>query len=183
MAYTDSLFQLGMDLTRSSTAQEEDHGRSAPRAPEICKDHFVERDGVRFAGSHLLIDLYGASRLDDLKHVERTLRRCAEVSGASLRSVHLHTLNPSGGVAGVAVLEQSHISIHSWPDKGYAALDVFMSGDTRPEVCIDFLKRAFEAREAVVKSHRRGEETSAPVRRPSIEPRRRRAVRLKAVAG
>lgn len=149
----------------------------------LRKDRFIERDGVRFAGSHLLIDLYGAKRLDDEKHVERTLRRCAEVAGATLLGMHLHRLAPTGGVMGVAVLAESHISIHSWPDEGYAALDVFMCGDAKPEACVDLLKRAFEARDAVVKTHRRGEDTSAPARPQLIEPRRRRAVRLKAVAG
>ena len=59
MAYTDSLFQLGMDLTRSSTAQEEDHGLAAQLAHEDRKDYFLEREGVRYAGTHLLIDLFG----------------------------------------------------------------------------------------------------------------------------
>ena len=71
MAYTDSLFQLGMDLTRSSTAQKEDHGQTALAAHDDRKDYFIERDGVRYAGTHLLIDLFGAKRLDDLKHIKR----------------------------------------------------------------------------------------------------------------
>ena len=57
MAYDDALFQLGMDLTRSSTAQKEDHGEAARLAHEDRKDFFIERDGVRFAGTHLIIDL------------------------------------------------------------------------------------------------------------------------------
>ena len=75
MAYTDSLFQLGMDLTRSSTAQKEDHGHSAELARDDRQDYFIERDGVRCAGTHLIIDLFGARRLDDLKHIKDTLRR------------------------------------------------------------------------------------------------------------
>ena len=82
MAYTDALFQLGMDLTRSSTAQKEDHGQSALVAHDDRKDYFIERDGVRCAGTHLLIDLFGARRLDDLKHIRETLKRCVEVAGA-----------------------------------------------------------------------------------------------------
>ena len=63
MAYTDSLFQLGMDLTRSSTAQKEDHGQ-AHVAHDDRKDYFIERDGHRYAGTHLIIDLFGAKRLE-----------------------------------------------------------------------------------------------------------------------
>lgn len=166
MAYDDTLFQLGMDLTRSSTAQKEDFG-SAPGAHideqvrgshEDRKDFFIERDGVRFAGSHLIIDLFGAKRLDDLEHIERTLKRCVDVAGATLLHIHLHHFTPNGGVSGVAVLSESHISIHSWPEADYAALDVFMCGEAKPHLAIDVLRRAFEAEEVVVKEHRRGEE-------------------------
>ncbi|MEM9029084.1 MAG: adenosylmethionine decarboxylase [Pseudomonadota bacterium] len=174
MAYNDTLFQLGMDLTRSSTAQKEDH-RETPRVAqddtELCEtnrscrdqseerlDFFIERDGVRYAGNHLIIDLFGAKRIDDLKHVEATLARCVDVAGATLLHCHLHHFTPNGGVSGVAVLSESHISIHSWPEADYAALDVFMCGDAKPHLCVDVLREAFEARDVVVKTHRRGEE-------------------------
>ena len=158
MAYTDSLFQLGMDLTRSSTAQKEDHGRSALVAHEDRKDYFIERDGVRCAGTHLIIDLFGAKRLDDLKHIRETLKRCVEVAGATLLHIHLHHFTPNGGVSGVAVLSESHISIHSWPEADYAALDVFMCGEAQPQKCVEVLREAFEARDVVVKTHHRGSE-------------------------
>lgn len=158
MAYDDALFQLGMDLTRSSTAQKEDHGETALVAREDRKDFFIERDGVRYAGNHLIIDLFGAKRLNDLKHIERTLKRCVEVTGATLLHVHLHHFTPNGGVSGVAVLSESHISIHSWPEADYAALDVFMCGDAKPQLAVEVLREAFSARNVVVKTYKRGEE-------------------------
>ena len=170
MAFNDTLFQLGMDLTRSSTAQKEDYVTAAHDAHNVehvrelhedRKDFFVERNGVRYAGSHLIIDLFGAKRLDDLAHVEETLKRCAEVAGATLLNVHLHHMPANGGVAGVAVLAESHISIHSWPEANYAALDVFMCGDAKPHLAIDVLKQAFQARDVTVKEHKRGKEMAA----------------------
>jgi len=162
MAYDDALFQLGMDLTRSSTAQKEDLSETtahiAQKNDEDRKDFFIERDGVRFAGTHLIIDLFGARRLDDIKHIERTLKRCVEAAGATLLHTHLHHFTPNGGVSGVAVLAESHISIHSWPEADYAALDVFMCGDAKPHLAINVLKEAFEADDVVVKEHLRGEE-------------------------
>jgi S-adenosylmethionine decarboxylase len=194
MAYADTLFQLGMDLTRSSTAQEEDNGDTAHVAQttdsvpshEDRKDFFIERDGVRFAGNHLIIDLFGARRLDDLKHIERTLKRCVEVAGATLLHIHLHHFTPNGGVSGVAVLSESHISIHSWPEADYAALDVFMCGDAKPHLAIEVLREAFQARDVVVKEHKRGEELDrlnwqaaserkAPVRVVAAKTRARKA--------
>jgi S-adenosylmethionine decarboxylase len=159
MAYTDSLFQLGMDLTRSSTAQKEDHGQTALGAHDDRKDYFIERDGVRFAGTHLLIDLFGAKRLDDLKHIKDTLKRCVEVAGATLLHIHLHHFTPNGGVSGVAVLAESHISIHTWPDAGYAALDVFMCGKASPDACIPVLREAFKAKRVDVSEILRGQDT------------------------
>lgn len=119
-------------------------------------DHFVERDGVRCAGIHLLIDLEGASRLNDIDHIDRTLRHCVEACGATLLHIHLHHFTPNQGVSGVAVLAESHISIHSWPECGYAALDVFMCGDAEPHKAIDVLKRAFKPSEVAVTEHLRG---------------------------
>jgi len=198
MAFNDTLFQLGMDLTRSSTAQEEDRRVAAHVAHEEDrrvaahvahedrKDFFIERDGLRYAGTHLIVDLFGARRLDDLKHIERTLTRCVEVAGATLLHIHLHHFTPNGGVSGVAVLSESHISIHSWPEADYAALDVFMCGDAQPQKCIEILREAFSARDVVVKTHHRGEELDelkwqaarskqAPVRLKGVKRTRRAA--------
>ncbi|MEO1281436.1 MAG: adenosylmethionine decarboxylase [Pseudomonadota bacterium] len=159
MAYDDTLFQLGMDLTRSSTAQKEElYPSSHNAAKDDRNDFFIERDGVKFAGTHLIIDLFGARRLDNLKFIENTLKRCVEVAGATLLHIHLHHFTPNGGVSGVAVLSESHISIHSWPEADYAALDVFMCGDAKPHLAIEVLRQAFEADDVVVKEHMRGEE-------------------------
>jgi S-adenosylmethionine decarboxylase len=54
-------------------------------------------------------------------------------------------------VSGVAVLSESHISIHSWPEVGYAALDVFMCGEAKPHLTVDVLKAAFGPDRVVVK--------------------------------
>lgn len=106
-------------------------------------DHFVSRDGKVFAGTHLIIDLWGAGRLDNLEHVRATLIEAVQVAGATLLHLHLHHFTPSGGISGVAVLAESHISIHTWPERGYAALDVFMCGDAEPVKVIPVLEGAF----------------------------------------
>jgi S-adenosylmethionine decarboxylase len=166
MAYSDTLFQLGMDLTRSSTAQKEDHGETAHVAHTAGKmtgthparnDDFIERNGVRYAGNHLLIDVFGAKGLENIEHIEQTLKRCAEVAGATVLHVHLRRVTPNNGVAGVAVLAESHISAHTWPEANYAAFDVFMCGDTKPERCVEVLMKAFDASDVVVKPVKRGE--------------------------
>lgn len=116
----------------------------------------TERAGVRCAGAHMIIDLYGANRLDDMALIEQALRRCVEAAGATLLHIHLHHFEPNGGVSGVAVLAESHISIHTWPERHYAALDIFMCGKARPERCIEVLLESFAPRRAEIQELLRG---------------------------
>jgi S-adenosylmethionine decarboxylase len=122
-----------------------------------CKDHFAVRNGVRCAGVHLIVDLHGGKRLNDIDHIEATLRRCIEASRATLLHIHLHHFQPSG-VSGVAVLAESHISIHTWPEAGYAALDIFMCGSAAPDNCIPVLREAFAAERVEVNEILRGQD-------------------------
>jgi S-adenosylmethionine decarboxylase len=119
-------------------------------------DHFITRDGVTFAGQHLIIDLWEAEGLDDQARIETALRKAVEAAGATLLHIHLHTFTPNGGVSGVAVLAESHISVHTWPEKGYAAFDVFMCGDAEPKKALKVLERAFAPKRTVVGVHKRG---------------------------
>lgn len=128
---------------------------SALRPPP--DDHFAVKNGVRCAGVHLIIDLYGAKKLDNLEHVEKTLRECISASGATLLHIHLHHFEPNGGISGVAVLAESHISIHSWPENSYAALDVFMCGTAKPEACVPVLRKAFKPKRIAVSELLRGQ--------------------------
>lgn len=128
----------------------------APSATAGRFDHFVERDGVRFAGMHLIIDLWQASCLDDIEVVRTALREAAEVAGATVLDIDLHCFTPNGGITGVAVLAQSHISVHTWPECGYAAIDVFMCGDAEPYKTIEVLRQAFRPRTVSISEHRRG---------------------------
>src|SRR5215813_9636576 len=96
-----------------------------PLGSEDCKDHFITRNGVTFAGSHLIIDLWEAENLGNQDLIEQALVDAVAAAGATLLHIHLHTFTQGGGVSGVAVLAESHISVHTWPERGYAAFDVF----------------------------------------------------------
>ena len=125
-------------------------------AAEDRADHFAIRDGVRCAGVHLIIDLHGAEGLNDIDLIDATLRRCVDAAQATLLHIHVHHFQPNG-VSGVAVLAESHISIHTWPDAGYAALDVFMCGKATPDACIPVLREAFKAKRVDVNEILRGQ--------------------------
>jgi S-adenosylmethionine decarboxylase len=122
----------------------------------VAKDYFVERDGVKFAGMHLLIDLWGASNLDSPELIDKTLCDGALAAGATILHSHFHHFTPNGGVSGVVVLAESHISIHTWPERNFAALDVFMCGVCDPYKVVPFLEAAFGPVTIEVDEQRRG---------------------------
>jgi len=128
-----------------------DHQNEAP-------DHFISVDGEEYAGRHLIIDLHGASHLNDAERIERAFRDCVEACGATLLHIHTHVFTPYGGVSGVAVLAESHISIHTWPERDYAALDVFMCGAAEPRKAIPILRKAFSPDRVEVNDLLRGGE-------------------------
>jgi S-adenosylmethionine decarboxylase len=131
------------------------HDQQSPES-QCTADHFIRRNGIEFAGTHLIIDLWGAKRIDDLEHMEQALRDAVDAAGATLLHIHLHHFTPNGGISGVAVLAESHISVHTWPERDFAAFDVFMCGDAQPELAIDVFKRAFTPTSTQVGEHLRG---------------------------
>lgn len=156
MAKSSLAARLGMDSgVRPSTTQKGMNDVVWPVASND-KDYFVERNGVKFAGTHLLIDLWGAEKLDDLSVVEKALTEAAEVAGATLLHTHLHHFSPNGGISGVLVLAESHISIHTWPERAYAALDIFMCGACDPYKAIPVLRAAFNPSQVVLGEQKRG---------------------------
>ncbi len=120
-------------------------------------DFFIYDDaGFRYAGTHLTVDLWGASGLDDVDLIRATLYRCATACGATILHAHVHHFTPNGGVSGVVVLSESHISIHTWPERDFAALDIFMCGDTQPKKAIPILKHAFTPDRMLLNDLKRG---------------------------
>ena len=94
-------------------------------------------------GRHLICELYGASRLDDVDHVADALRRAARACGATVLESRLHPFDENDGVTGVVLLAESHVTIHTWPEHDYAAVDLFMCGDCDPADGIPALEEAF----------------------------------------
>lgn len=144
----EALVPLGMVSDDPSATQD--------CGPDPQKDYFVEKDGLRFAGTHLLVDLWDARNLNDPEHIDRSLRAAALAAGASILHSHFHHFSPSGGVSGVIVLAESHISIHTWPERDFAAVDIFMCGACDPYRSLPILKQAFRPASIQLSEQRRG---------------------------
>jgi S-adenosylmethionine decarboxylase len=87
-------------------------------------------------GLHVLADLYGVSAnlLKDVQFLEKLVRQAALCSNATVLSCHFHHFGEGLGVTGIALLAESHISIHTWPELQFAAIDVYMCGKLDPNL-------------------------------------------------
>jgi len=94
-------------------------------------------------GQHLLADLNGiaAEKLNNPTAIELVLLEAARAAGATILSSYFHHFGANLGVTGVVLLAESHISIHTWPECGFAAVDIFMCGATRPRQALDVIQR------------------------------------------
>jgi len=113
----------------------------------------------RPAGIHLLADLHGieASLLTDAERIDALLREAALAAGARILHSHFHTFGPGMGITGVLLLAESHISIHTWPEVGFAAADIFMCGAARPQLALDVIDQALAPGAREVKIVERGQ--------------------------
>ncbi|PRC94691.1 adenosylmethionine decarboxylase [Solimicrobium silvestre] len=110
------------------------------------------------SGQHLFADLYGINpdKLNDAATVELLLRESANAAGATILCSHFHAFGSGQGVTGVVLLAESHISIHTWPEFGFAAVDIFMCGNSKPDRALDVIQSALQASKSSVQTISRG---------------------------
>ncbi len=110
------------------------------------------------SGIHLLADFYGIdpARLCSVEAIDRLLRQSAEAAGARILHSHFHSFGEAQGVTGVVLLAESHISIHTWPETGFAAADIFMCGNARPELAMQVIELALMPASRVMQRIERG---------------------------
>ena len=109
-------------------------------------------------GRHVIAELLGGNPnlLNDERYLRAALKEAAERAGGTVLDVTSHKFTPQG-VTALALLSESHISIHTWPEHGYSAVDVFTCGShTNPQLACDFLKKALECTGESVKVLERG---------------------------
>ena len=83
---------------------------------------------MKSVGRHLVVELWQCQGLDDHEMCEKTLKEAVRRANATLIALKVHRFNPHG-LTGIAIIAESHISIHTWPELNYAALDIFTCGD------------------------------------------------------
>ena len=119
---------------------------------------------------HLLVDLYGcpADLLNDVTALEKVMIEAAQRAGATVINSMFHHFSPFG-VSGVVVIQESHLTIHTWPEQGFAAVDLFTCGtQTKPRQALTHLKRALQATRIEVRQFKRGQGDSSAAKSGSV---------------
>ena len=109
-------------------------------------------------GKHLLLELYDCNQeaLNDLGFLKSALMTAATEAGATVLGESFHYFSPQG-VSGVVIIAESHLSIHTWPEYGYAAADIFTCGDSvQPDVAAEVLVEKLGAKNPSIKEIERG---------------------------
>lgn len=113
---------------------------------------------MKALGIHLLIELWSCNthKIDNLDYLEKVMSQAAEVAGATVLRTAFQDFNPQG-VSGVVVIAESHLTIHTWPEYGYAAVDIFTCGTTvNPWKAAGFLRQELEAGDCHIRDFQRG---------------------------
>ena len=109
-------------------------------------------------GDHYLIDFSDCDPdlIKSVVPIRDIVLRAAKECGATILEDSFHQFEPMG-VSGVVMIAESHISIHTWPESGFAAVDIFTCGDMQPQIAVDIMREGFRAREATLKTVVRGQ--------------------------
>ncbi len=113
---------------------------------------------MKALGRHLIVELYGCDQalLNDATELEETMAAAARRAKATIVGASFHTFNPHG-ISGFIVIAESHLAVHTWPEYGFASLDIFTCGEeVDPWEVYNYLIESFRAENASVVEMRRG---------------------------
>jgi S-adenosylmethionine decarboxylase len=112
---------------------------------------------MKAIGRHIILEMWGCQNLDSVDTAERALREMVSALDVNLLDLKVYPFSPIG-VTGMAIVSESHLVIHTWPEHGYAAVDVFTCGAPRdPEAAVAVLRRLFTPERIGVMEINRGQ--------------------------
>ncbi|KZN30638.1 hypothetical protein N474_07405 [Pseudoalteromonas luteoviolacea CPMOR-2] len=115
-----------------------------------------EQQLINPLGQHIIVDIFDASNLTGEQHIEDMMVECANAANATILKTHIHPFETNGGVSGMIILAESHISIHTWPEFNFAAMDIFMCGNAQPQLCLPVIEKHFQPGKMLVNTLTRG---------------------------
>ena len=108
-------------------------------------------------GMHYLVEFYqcDSKKIDDVKYIEDVMTKAVDVSGATIVAPLFHKFAPQG-VSGVVVIEESHFAIHTWPEHGYASVDIYSCGEFDYVAAMRYLRDSLGAKKYTAGAVERG---------------------------
>ncbi len=124
---------------------------------------------MQTVGRHLIIELFAcdADRINTVDTVSAALREAAEVIGATIVSEAFHQYAPQG-VSGVLLIAESHMSVHTWPESGYVAVDIYTCGGLDPRPGARAMGKALAAEQCRLQETVRGLPKQIAAARPLL---------------
>ena len=123
---------------------------------EVSEDYFVIEKNIIFAGTHIILDLWNCSFSNKIPSLKKIIKEAADLSKANILHMRMHRFGKEQGISGVAILAESHISVHTWPERSYMAFDIFMCGNTYPELASEFLIKMLKPKRKKIEIIKRG---------------------------
>jgi S-adenosylmethionine decarboxylase len=133
---------------------------------------------MKAIGRHIILEMWGCQNLNSVDIAERALREMVDALDVNLLDLHVYPFSPVG-ITGMAIVSESHLVIHTWPEHGYAAVDIFTCGAPRePQLAVDVLRRHYAPERVGVMEINRGqmdlpERPLEEVRPATVRPARR----------
>ncbi len=120
------------------------------------KEYCSKNEFITHAGTHIIIELWHGRYYNSTQTIKKILINSVKACGATLLKISLHKFSPNGGVSGVAIIKESHISIHTWPEYNYAALDIFVCANLNPYKAVSVIKQGFKPDKIQITEFKRG---------------------------
>ena len=135
---------------------------------------------MKAIGRHIILEMWGCQNLDSVDTAEQALREMVTALDVNLLDLRVYPFSPVG-VTGIAIVSESHLVIHTWPEHGYAAVDIFTCGAPRePQDAVHVLRKHFQPERIGVMEINRGQVDLPEFGPESAAERRSRAPALSA---
>lgn len=116
---------------------------------------WIKQKPEKYAGIHLLAEFWQTKNINNSKKIEQILIGAAKAAKATPLKISIYKFKPQG-LTGVILLSESHISLHTWPEINYIAIDIFTCGKKNPKKALDYLKKVFNPKRVEIKEIKRG---------------------------
>ena len=123
---------------------------------QLLEEKIILKQKPKYTGVHLIVDFWGTKTIEDTEKIKNILIEAARISKNIPLEIKIHKFSPQG-VTGFILLAESHISIHTWPELDYVAIDIFSCGQKgEPYKGLEYLKEEFQPERCIVKEIKRG---------------------------